>query len=760
MTKISSTAFRILAAISLVVGFTLPASACGWTPEFSKSRYPAFQFIDTPDYSQGSEPDRVNDEVAEFWSDYLGHEIKYYTISGKLANLTTEIVRKRDTSNELIRRLVDRGDEEALEFLELEMEFQSVNAPWGSSDWSYNGTDEDIIEGLTDRIDAGLASAPKALFGRYLFLDVRAKTALNDYKGVIELWDKYSKRLPEGKLKERIRGYLGGAYYHTGRYFDALDIFADNGEGTSLGWCLQKMAGIDNLKKLLKERPNSRATQYVLQDYANYLWMLWICTHGAYNTALPGDRYGQQDRLTFGEYTGDDPELKKLYDNDAAQNRRDFDNACAALVKLADEALANSKVKEPMVWAEAKAFTLIITGKAADARTLLAKASTLEGTKAMRRNLSRLSLWADLATLDESDRAASADVAARYSSLYRLAKSQKPFTVVYPDWEDTPIIPASEIAEYVFLHDALVPYFAKFYAGTPLAYRALAMLYGIGDRSERPEGTATAELPVGAIEQLVERLEGRIALNAVDQSILAQSAIDKNPFYDALGRASFVEGNYEQALAHFNRVSPYWSALQGFNAYLANRSLDKSVDFGRKQRSWEVMDSDSIVAPVPVLNHRAILAQRIGQLDKAYRNASGADKARAGYELARNLFQISAQGDLWAATDNVNSITKLDDAVSRRAQSILDASLPVATDPNLKARILYGIASISPYDACWPEHERNSQRIIGYRWCDPTEVQLDAYRQLAKLYPSVSDPTVRSCDILRNYIAGSIAPAR
>ena len=100
----------VAVSIMLVCGAT--ASACGWEPEYSSSRFPAFQFVDTP----GTRPlsDDVNSETVDFWCGYTGNKVSYSDVRDFIANANARSVKGDRTP--LLKYLYSRKDTAALNF--------------------------------------------------------------------------------------------------------------------------------------------------------------------------------------------------------------------------------------------------------------------------------------------------------------------------------------------------------------------------------------------------------------------------------------------------------------------------------------------------------------------------------------------------------------------------------------------------------------------------------------------------------------------
>ncbi len=714
-----------VAVISVSIFSAADADACGWEPIHSPSRYPAFLFVNTPAVKPVDS--NLNQETLDFWHNYTDGNVTMPEIEEFMNNATYSEVMSGKVDSPFFKYLVDKNDTAAISFLAESLRFNEARKSYAADSWEYHNPADSNLSEIVDGIK--IPSAKNPMFERYVFLDVRANAALHRYDKVIELWNRYSGMIKNESLRERLLGYLGGAYYHTHKYVEAISIFSKNGDANSLNWCLARLVGSDNMLELFKEDPNSDAVYYVLQDYVNYLWLLKLNNVNEWNFAFPGNPYRN------GDYDGDG----------------DLTRECERLIGVADIALADSRVEYPAVWAAAKAFALNLLDKGADAKKVIKQAAALKATEAMKCNLSRVEFWIDFSNYREGED--SATLAERYNTLYVKAQSQAPIVanLGYNQFYSYP----QDIADYVFLADFMVPYATLMYRDSGLYYRALAMMSGVKAMNSKqdysafePSRLSTSDLQYNGMAMMVECLDNRDRLPAIDKAIFSSGAVDVNPFYDALGRIELSKGEYGKAAEYFDRLDPYWIGRQGYFAYLQTRYDKPSKPFQRVLRGWELIDSLSLI---DTDNYRADYARKLQGLKLNYDAARGHEKAIAGYEYSAALFQASAQGDLWAISNNLWSTGMQVDSLSQRAVEVLLDSEKFADDVNVKARILFAIASIQSGDDA-PSLIWMRGGADKWNWTTFSSIQLNAYAELARIYNKIDDARIKSCDILSSYM--------
>ncbi|MCM1094469.1 MAG: hypothetical protein NC421_10995 [Lachnospiraceae bacterium] len=721
---------NLLTAVSVIGIVALSADdarGCGWEPSRSVSRYPAFQFVNTP--ALQSKTEELNEETVDYWYDYAGGEVGRGEVSSFLSQATYAEISSGKDKNSFYRYLVAKGDTAALNFLKQSLRFSEALEASRENSWDYDSQSSDKLAEVVAGIRVPSQSNP--MFERYVFLLVRANAAMHRYDNVIGLWNKYQGVIKNHGLKERLLGYLGGAYYHTGKYVDAISIFAKNGDANSLNWCLSRLVGASNLLKLFDENPNSEAVYYVLQDYMNYLWLLKLNQAEEYNFPFPGNPYRNGAYSAEGNLAG----------------------ACNAIISMAEVALENPHVEYPQVWATAKAFAFNLVNSGDMAKKEIAAAARLKGTPEMDSNRRRISFWIDFSNYNEGDSIQSALLAKEYNTLYVKARSQSTLASYYNNSPES--YRPSDIADYAFLANFVVPYAELQYRDTSLYYRVLVLMDGVRAMNSgqdywafEPQQRYTYTLQTKGLKALARMLDDRSGLSQLDKSIFSSAEINPNPIYDALGRVALSLGDYDEAIAYFDRVDVYWMGRQGFYAYLQARYDNETKPFARSATNYVSEDSVKLIGTV---NYRADYCRRLRNLKTLYDNAPSGQKPQLGYEYAAALFQASAQGDLWAISNNMWSVGHLVDALSDRSASVLEEVSRMKAPNDVKARIYYGIASIqTSSDGSFYEMYDYRNR---WNWDRFSPARLRAYAELAKLYTKVDDRRITGCDVLRSYIS-------
>ena len=116
---------NLLTAVSVIGIVALSADdarGCGWEPASSVSRYPAFQFVNTP--APQPKSDELNGETVDFWCDYTGGRVDRDDVSAFLSQATyAEVCAGKDNSP-FFRYLEAEKDTAALNFLKQSLHFR------------------------------------------------------------------------------------------------------------------------------------------------------------------------------------------------------------------------------------------------------------------------------------------------------------------------------------------------------------------------------------------------------------------------------------------------------------------------------------------------------------------------------------------------------------------------------------------------------------------------------------------------------------
>lgn len=107
--------------------------------------------------------------------------------------------------------------------------------------WYYPSSECQAEKALEDIIQKSLNYKGKLLRDRYALQAARAMFSLKKYKEMCVWWDNTCKTIPEGVVKENIKGYIAGALFRTGNHEKAIKHYVKTKDLKSLIYCMKKM---------------------------------------------------------------------------------------------------------------------------------------------------------------------------------------------------------------------------------------------------------------------------------------------------------------------------------------------------------------------------------------------------------------------------------------------------------------------------------------------------------------------------------------
>ena len=143
------------------------------------------------------------------------------------------------------------------------------------------------------------------------------------------------------------------------------------------------------------------------------------------------------------------------------------------------------------------------------------------------------------------------------------------------------------------------------------------------------------ELNAAQVEQLIHLIEGNRQSNW-QKFLLANNTFTKDDVYDIAGTSLMREHRYEQAIGRLQRVSPAYYRNETFAFYLkANPFADLRYDTHKPTKQ----DTRTY--------NKTEFARTMHMLQQKSETGTNEEKARATYQMANGLYQISYWGNSW-----------------------------------------------------------------------------------------------------------------
>lgn len=623
----------------------------------------AFDYLD--DHSASDMPDLTdnNKETVDFWYRYTDKVVPERVIKKFL-----DTPRSKWSSSALITYFRQTDDKEAIDLLTTSARLNETIRNYLEDDfWSYSENIRSAVEPIYRSITI---PAGGKLRDRWVFLKMRALYVGQQYPSVLALWQSDGSKIADSALRQRAEGYLAGVYYKDGKYVEALEIYARQGDYNSISWCMEQLAGLRSLQDLAEKYPHSKAVDYVLQDYVNYLATstcepcTWCDTPTVYCTSQLGE---------YRKY--------ELPDQNVHKAREEF-------IALANKVLADGKVLHTQPWALAKALVLEVDGQHQAATTALAVAASMDADNEMLANYKRVKTYIDLHATGTPE--GDASFSEEFETLAELAKVEKANIqkVLMSDnpTQDNAKTPYAK--NHNFMHDILLPEMYEYFKKSgrmKLAYTT----FGINDDWGSP--TIMKLSSDGSVDDLKELQKMQTAPDGpLEACLVKMHPFDNRMLDDMIGTRLVRECKFDEALTYLDKVPVAWSREQNYYPYLVGRSISVTHPFVRRKKMPSEAKSPR--------NLKADMVRNVITLKNSYNNATGNAKARAAFEYANALFSISNRGDLWAVSDFSWSYYSTPDALAHKAYEIMAANLSNATTNTTRGNLFYGILSIPEGD--------------------------------------------------------------
>lgn len=664
-------------------------------------------------------------ETLNFWYQYTNGAISKEKLAAAIKDLTFEtFVNNEVAKNSLTAYLTRRMDKNALSYLRYNSE---LSYGTGGSGWDYHEpyTTAQWLELLTHIRQ--LATTGK-LADRIQFLKVRCLFKLNRYNEIITLWNTKLRTIKDTALRNRIEGYVGGAYFWTKRYNHAVDIFQQQGDIRSINTVVNKMVSNTSKEAIYAHDPNSLALEYAMQDYANYYYQV-----------------AKAKRLTSGN-----PDDFSLY-LDAGGVLQSVINDYNNTLSFAQRVLAEGKTKTPMFWAGFIGFIKWANGDADDAYRWLCKAQEMEGNEQM---AYCVRLYKFMAAISMQKKPSGFDDYFLTEYRFFLENSKSIAESYQAESNETIVIPAErEMARCAFTAEitpAAIAYYAPNGGLTQLLLQGISDRYGMygydmglsANYFNMLNKQYTIDQDIAVLKQYKNGGKGK-----VEKALIALAngkVLSEDVLNDVIGTKMIRATRFADAQKYLSNVPLSYIRSQSIAPYLARRTMP-TTPFKRKVTK-EYWDEESTLNQNVKFQYALKMAQKQSEVNIL----TGEAKAKAEYELANYLFQVSSLGDLWAVSEYSWSSYNPDSELVPHIIALLRDAEQNTKSMDLKKKIWCAMV-LTP----------SGEKQISWDWNYNTNTfywnytamatwQSDALRKLAS-NTTTSDPLYLSCDILRCY---------
>ena len=667
-------AFRIILVVAVMLSAVAGAMAC---VEESVSDYASNPFLITRPMDASRQFDEgVNNETIEFWGNYTGGAVAKDSISSFFKKADYAGFKPAGSKSPFIKWLVKNGRNDALDYITLCLELNTLTSGVYDQVWYYDKPDKSHLKTFWDKIKDKTGKGDLQM--RYKLLKVRTLGAMKDDTGLIGFWKKEGGTIPDTQLGRRIKGYVGGAYYRKHDYVTALDYFDSACDPQSVAWCVEQLVGAKNLEKLYEHSPNSIALDYVMQDYVNYLI----------------EAVGDPESYTSSNSFKHDYYKIPLFDPKSE---------IKGFLKIADRALSEGNVNNPMAWATAKGVVTALAGNYEEGLKILEGAATLKGDKLAQENLDRFTGWALLMTWDgrQNEKASRlADFIRTYSAKGEREKAKIQAEDLWYDIDQNDKIDY-EFFVHFFASEA-DKVFSRQHPGRAIAFMQYMEDCGNGFNSDGFLGKMRSRMwegmPVSELQKVIDYTDNPLTTD-VDK-VFVSSLKDMHCLSnDVMGTRLILAARFGEAIPYLENVNTKYIVSTATYPYL-NRGFYSAL-WG--EYNFQRGDFSVVWSPYYSSNTKLEYCREMVKLLEEYsKMAYGQDKAKQALRIAAMMHVASPTGDCWALSDYSLSISELHSEMTDHCRYWLNKSLADGATDREKAIAYYALILLPVNDDITP----------------------------------------------------------
>lgn len=647
--------------LSIVLLSGLSALACGPSPT------PNYYMFSV--YNRNQMDDIFATRMTQYWTNYTDGKADKWDMMGLFHVDTREM---KESTNCIVQTALAKNDQETLDYLQLLIKYMQACDAFDENRWNYP-TAEEKSAALRDMqyINNRARSYEGARYrSQYGLLVMRTYMMMNKPTSVMQTWETMGKSLPESVYKDKMKNIYAWGLLKSGKRQEACEIYAEQGDMTSIKWCVRDKRNLKGIKEEYAANPNSPTLVFLVQDFVN----------NAQETADAGS----PEVMQYVEATS-------IYENEIKQ-----------FIAFAGDVVKQGKTKSPAMWQAASGFLNYMIGNQSAALKQLTEAQKMKGTQRMKDNARACYLL--VATKDAKPDKKYYDFLKK--ELLWLGEKDKEDQTMGEDGY------SSHYAEVInrVTNSALIPQFEAWNRPEVVVnLKAMLALYPKRDYMANSLNIFGEEWYM--IDDLTaqETIDYRNYLNSTpgnDFERWLMTFVDKkvndNVLNDLIGTKYLREGNFDAALPYLQQVPASYISTLGLSRYMARRDYHKERWMGRQIVDYEsTYWSGEDYGPKAVkTNQRLQFCQDVIDLKRQLANArNNEEKAKIEYNLASILYQASYKGDCWyltryaqSAYDSIDYKNEAD--LIGQSITLLNNCKQHTSDFRLKEKALYALAFV------------------------------------------------------------------
>ena len=634
------------------------------------------------------------------------------------------------------------GDKDMLEYMRRLDAYLKVSDGVSTDSWNYPTREE--LAARDSTLHAMLAAA-QAYKGRrmreqFALLTMRANMLLGRDKANMLYWTATASKLPRGVWRDVCRNIYARALLNSGLRRAACEIYAEQGDMRSIGWCMRGYRNLAGIRKVYADDPDAYTLLYLVQDFVN----------------------GLQE--TFDSYIQGRPDLDWVKDK-GAQPVLTAD--ARAFVSFVDDVLKEKKTSAPCLWQSAAAMVEYLLGDYNEASRRANAAVGMKGSRRMKDNARciRLLAQATVAPLDDEtsewmtdefrwldrkireERGNSQD----YENHYTDVKERVAYLVLAPRYHAAGLHNV-ENALYGMMEENKFEYLSRLYGKDQ-------HIFGNGDYGMNDNYSVwneyfemLSQTPADSLAAYYSYLTSA-KTDVFEHYVASQVYMNKDYYNDLIGTRYIAEGRFADALTWLERVPLEYLEKQNISWYMANRAYTVPRWFTRQLPNEPGTDGPYLASPKENLKVR--YCKDMLQLQSEYNLApEGEQREAKAYELATRYYQASWYGDCWFLTHYGKSV--LDSArageldFAKKARQLL-AECKASSNLKIQYEALYALAYTDTDLWCTTEFDDDYNPVTVPLPASSQYKALEALSKFIKEHPEEADEHATKCDVLKEF---------
>ena len=696
---------------------TVKASACAI--ERSDHNYFMFSVIQRecmdPAYLDG---------INNYWKAY----------SGQADNRMTDFYKW--SQEDVMAAAKKKSDQQMIAYLRQLNRYMKVCDNMKGDSWDYPSKQEiaQRQQMLTSILNSAKAYKGTRMKSMYALLRMRASMLLGHDKDNANFWTTTASKLTDSPWKEAMRNIYARSLLKAGQRMKACDIYATQGDMTSIKWVARKYRNLAGLESIYASNPNAPTLTYLVQDFVNNVQQ---------TIDLKPKTQEEQDWIK-------EIGAKAIYQDEARK-----------FITFANQVIADGKTSVPCLWRSATAMVYYLMGDYAKATSDIEQALSLTGTPRMKDNARAIRLLA-LTANHQLDQSFSNYLVKELEWIDGKIKEDRDSRLEYANHY-------TNVKERIVFRNLVPLYFSQ---GKPEMATALMGMMQKYENSFTPEAAKYTDRAYGNYSDYTCMLDSMKAeptlayykfLTAKTDDTFEQYVKDKvyadaDFFNEMIGTKYICEGQFDEAAAYLKKVSQTFIDGQRISFYMAQRSYAVPRWFQRQKAKDEegflYTDFADVYAHVKG-NVKLKFCEEMGQMLHEYNiTKEGEQKEQLAYDLAVRFYQASCYGDCWYLTHYGKSVadsarTGELDFAAQAIKYLKTCTQSSQLDLRYKATYALAFIPVEPWYAT--EYDADYNTVIHPLQSSAQYQALEALDRFAKQYPQAIDHYTSRCDVLQQF---------